>query len=172
MRALVLIVFALAGCGDSSSSTADGSDTSNCNSIGQSCMPCCKGPQAGCAWNGDPQTGICEHCGNPGEICCPGAVACVMPGTTCERPPLPNDHSDSCIPCGAFAQACCATGSPCQAGLVCAPWDMMGGDMSGSCSCGAVSEPCCFGTDCRAGLVCAGGSCAPLDGGTTDAGID
>jgi len=55
-----------------------------CGTDGKQCCPP-SAPAPGCTGEGvicDDRTNDCRHCGEPQEICCPGAV-CHDPGTTC-----------------------------------------------------------------------------------------
>lgn len=60
-------------------------------------------------------------------------------------------------PCGSSGAACCVTGSPCGAGLMCYP----GANLCGP-PCGVENNPCCpTGTACTGQLVCDHKTCVP-----------
>ncbi|HXJ20602.1 MAG TPA: hypothetical protein VMT03_10240 [Polyangia bacterium] len=57
-----------------------------------------------------------------------------------------------CQPCGTAGISCCGTGdmATCDPNLTC---------VSGTCTCGDVSQACCSGTTCNTGLQCSNGKC-------------
>jgi hypothetical protein len=136
---IVLLIFAVAGCGSPSS----------CKNVGQSCdspNDCCAALM--CIGLNSGHTGSCGLCLRSGEACSTASDCCSPLGCfqgKCGTAPAPT--------CGAVSAACSGP-SDCCSPLVCT---------SGRCAigtaCRAVGETCAVTGDCCNPLTCSGGIC-------------
>jgi len=141
-----------------------------CQFCGERGEQCCNGRRCSeqflaCQGDGD---GTCvQTCGAPGLQCCgtPGSIFGPPRGYCVGRAEC-DENQFTCSACGAQSQACCESGTRCDAGLGC--------DSSSHCvTCGGLDHPCCsvsttpgqVSLTCQLGLVCGNsGKCVPCGG--------
>ncbi len=106
---------------------------------------CCEGDQ--CSEGLACRDGVCSHCGDEGDVCCPSEAPC-SPGLVCSE--------DECVQCGLLGNPCCVGSEPCVIGK---------GENNecyeGYCrSCGFDGAPACSGGSiCLDGQLLTGGRC-------------
>jgi hypothetical protein len=112
-----------------------------------------------CVANGNPPDTGCPKYGDyNGTACAAGHVFAAWASATAPSglpPPKGIGLFVDALNCGGPSQACCLSGSNCQAGLTCNATSVCAAP-----DCGGVGQACCGGSSCAAGSACTAGTCA------------
>ena len=121
-------------------SSACNSTSGYCESCGLASQLCCAAPSASCSQpNHSCQSGICGHCGQENESCCPLAAPNDCDNSSMLRPLACKGGTCKYSPpvCGGNAEPCCQPNNNCSAGFDC---NMA---LHQCLPCGAANSQCC-----------------------------